>query len=83
MAMKQINTLVVNAVSYNNRAIHMDREANIRGCNLNGEDVYRLTQLVRTLPRVLAAPVNLIGPRGAVVWKNKGVKILNKFILRI
>uniref|UniRef100_A0A0A9FFF3 Uncharacterized protein n=1 Tax=Arundo donax TaxID=35708 RepID=A0A0A9FFF3_ARUDO len=25
----------------------MDWEANIRGCNLHGEDVYYLTQLVR------------------------------------
>jgi hypothetical protein len=37
---EEINTLLIKAVSGYDSAVDLDREANIQGCYLRGEDVY-------------------------------------------
>jgi hypothetical protein len=50
IAAEEINTLVIEHVSSNDSAVHIDREANIRRDNLHGEDVYRVTRKERSAP---------------------------------
>jgi len=45
---EEINTLVINAVSCNDSAIHMDWKANIRAANLHREDIDSRTKMITT-----------------------------------